>query len=256
MGVALGDYLNNGLMSIAISHFSEEYAVLYRNDGNFAFTDVSRQAGIAHPSVPYVGWGDAFVDLSNSGWQDLILVNGHVYPQVEDANAGIAYKEPKLLFLNQHDGTFRESSAATGNALLIPQVSRGLAVGDLFHRGVLDIVVENLVGGPMILESKPNPTNHWVSFALEGSPKNRLALNARIRITTGTQHQLQEIRSGGSYLSQSDLHVHFGIGHARLIDKVEVQWPNAPTQTFTNVQPNHFYTLKQNGTLLLADPTR
>ena len=256
MGIALGDYLNDGKMSIAISHFSEEYAVLYRNDGNLSFTDVSHQAGIAHPSVPYVGWGDAFVDLNNSGWQDLVLVNGHVYPQVEDAKAGIAYREPKLVYINQHNGTFREMSAATSKALLIPQVSRGLAVGDLFHRGVLDLVVENLVGGPMILETKANPSNHWVSFALEGSPTNRLALNARIRITTGTQQQLQEIRSGGSYLSQSDLHIHFGVGKARTLDKVEVLWPNGPTQTFTNVQPGHFYTLKQNGKLVLADPTR
>ena len=175
MGVALGDYLNDGKMSIAISHFSEEYAVLYRNDGGFNFTDVSRQAGIAQPSVLYVGWGDAFVDLTNSGWKDLVLVNGHLYPQVDDAKAGIAYKEPKLVYINQRNGTFREMSAATGKAVLIPQVSRGLAVGDLFHRGVLDIVIENLVSGPMILEPKPNPANHWVSFALEGSPNNRLA---------------------------------------------------------------------------------
>jgi enediyne biosynthesis protein E4 len=253
MGVALGDYMNDGKMSIAISHFSEEYAALYRNDGGFSFTDVSRLAGIAQPSSPYVGWGDAFIDLNNSGWQDLVIVNGHVYPQVEDAKAGIAYKEPKLVFINQRNGTFREMGAATGKAVLIPQVSRGVAVGDLFHRGVLDIVVENLVGGPMILEPKPNPSNHWVSFALEGSPNNRLALNARIRITTGTQQQLQEIRSGGSYISQSDLHLHFGLGSARTIDKVEVIWPNGPTQTFTNVQPNHFYSLKQNGTLVLSD---
>ena len=254
MGIALGDYLNDGRISIAISHFSEEYAVLYRNDGGFNFTDVSHQAGIAQPSVPYVGWGDAFVDLNNSGWQDFVLVNGHVYPQVDDAKAGIAYKEPKLVYINQHNGTFREMGAATGKAVLIPQVSRGLAVGDLFHRGALDLVVENLVGGPMILEAKPNPANHWVSFALEGAPKNRLALNARIRVTIGTQQQLQEIRSGGSYLSQSDLHLHFGLGKARIIDKVEVLWPNGPTQTFTNVQPDHFYSLKQNGTLVLADP--
>jgi hypothetical protein len=253
MGVAVGDYLNDGKMSIAISHFSEEYAALYRNDGGFNFTDVSHLAGIAQPSVPYVGWGDAFVDLSNSGWQDLVLVNGHVYPQVDDAKAGIAYREPKLVYLNQHNGTFREMSAATGKAVLIPQVSRGLAVGDLFHRGVLDLVVENLVGGPMILEPKPNPSNHWVSFALEGSPNNRLALNARIRVTTGTLQQLHEIRSGGSYLSQSDLHLHFGLGSARTIDKVEVIWPNGATQTFTNLQSDHFYALKQSGNLVLSD---
>jgi hypothetical protein len=230
--------------------------VLYRNDGNLSFTDVSHQAGIAHPSVPYVGWGDAFVDLNNSGWQDFVLVNGHVYPQVDDAKAGIAYKEPKLVYINQRNGTFREMSAATGKAVLIPQVSRGLAVGDLFHSGVLDLVVENLVGGPMILEPKSNPSNHWVSFSLEGTPNNRLALNARIRVTTGTLQQLQEIRSGGSYLSQSDLHLHFGLGLARTIDKVEVMWPNGSTQTFTNLQPDHFYSLKQNGNLVPSTPPR
>ncbi len=256
MGVALGDYLNTGRMNIAVSHFSEEYAALYRNDGNFNFTDVSHLAGIAKPSAPYVGWGDAFVDLTNSGWQDLVVVNGHVYPQVDDIKAGIAYREPKLIFLNQHNGTFREVGALTGSAVLVPQVSRGLATGDLFHRGVLDLVIENLDGSPMILEPKPIPSNHWVSFALEGAPTNRLALNARIRVTAGTQQQLQEVRSGGSYLSQSDLALHFGLGKSRLIDKVEVVWPNGPTQTFTNVSPDHFYTLKQNGKLLLADPTR
>jgi len=250
MGVAVGDYLNTGKMSIAVSHFSEEYAALYRNDGNLSFTDVSHLSGIVQPSVPYVGWGDAFVDLNNSGWLDLVLVNGHVYPQVDDIKAGIAYREPRLVYINQHNGTFREMGAATGTSVRIPQVSRGLAVGDLFHRGVMDLVIENLVGGPMILEAKPNPSNHWVSFALEGAPKNRLALNVRIRITTGKLQQLQEIRSGGSYLSQSDLHLHFGLGKARLIDKVEVQWPNGSTQTFTNLQPDRFYSLKQNGSLV------
>ena len=253
MGVAVGDYLNTGKMSIAVSHFSEEYAALYRNDGNLSFTDVSHLSGIVQPSVPYVGWGDAFVDLNNSGWLDLVLVNGHVYPQVDDIKAGIAYREPKLVYINQHNGTFREMGAATGTSVRIPQVSRGLAVGDLFHRGVMDLVIENLVGGPMILEAKPNPSNHWVSFAMEGAPKNRLALNARIRITTGKLQQLQEIRSGGSYLSQSDLHLHFGLGKARIIDKVEVFWPNGSTQTFTNLQPDRFYSLKQNGSLVPSD---
>ena len=253
MGVAVGDYLNTGKMSIAVSHFSEEYAALYRNDGNLSFTDVSHLSGIVQPSVPYVGWGDAFVDLNNSGWLDLVLVNGHVYPQVDDIKAGIAYREPRLVYINQHNGTFREMGAATGTSVRIPQVSRGLAVGDLFHRGVMDLVIENLVGGPMILEAKPNPSNHWVSFALEGAPKNRLALNVRIRITTGKLQQLQEIRSGGSYLSQSDLHLHFGLGKARIIDKVEVFWPNGSTQTFTNLQPDRFYSLKQNGSLVPPD---
>ncbi len=256
MGVALGDYLNTGRLSILISHFSDEYATLYRNDTNAgsspSFTDVSHAAGIARPSVPYVGWGDAFVDLNNSGWQDLILVNGHVYPQVDNGAAGTSYREPKLVYLNQHNGSFVEASADTGAAARFPQVSRGLAVGDLFHRGVLDIVVENLAGRPMILETKPDPRNHWISIALEGAPKNRLALNARVKITTGQTTQMAEVRSGGSYLSESELPLHFGIGRASKIDKLEVIWQGGAQQVFTNIEPNHFFKLKQEGKLTLS----
>ncbi len=249
MGLAVGDYMNTGRMSIAVTHFSDEYAALYRNDGNLSFTDVSRMAGIAMPSSPYVGWGDAFLDLDNSGWLDLMLVNGHVYPQVDDAKLGIAYKEPKLVFQNRRDGTFRNVSAESGPAVREPQVSRGLAVGDLFNTGRLDVVVENLTGGPMILEAKSNPAHHWVSFQLEGSPKNRLALNARVRVTTGKLTQLGEVRSGGSYLSQSDVRLHFGLGDAARIDRVEVLWPNGPPQVFENVAGDRFYHLTEGGKL-------
>jgi hypothetical protein len=250
MGVALGDYLDNGRLSILVSHFSDEYATLFRNDGGYNFSDVSHEAGIARASVPYVGWGDAFVDLDNSGWQDIVLVNGHVYPQVDNSKIGVSYREPKLVYLNQHDGAFREVGAATGGAATVPQVSRGLAVGDLFHRGALDIVVENLAGEPMILASKPNPANHWISLRLEGAPKNRLALNARVRITTGKLVQLGEVRSGGSYLSQNDLALHFGLGSAATVDKLEVMWPHGETQVFTGVRTDRFYKLKQGSPAL------
>jgi hypothetical protein len=249
MGVALGDYRHTGRMSVFVSHFSDEYAVLYRNDGALNFSDVSHAAGVARPTVPFVGWGDAFVDLDNSGWLDLVLVNGHVYPQVDNARLGTMYKEPKLVFQNQRDGTFKDVSAQAGEALAVPQVSRGLAVGDLFNCGRLDIVVENLTGGPMILESKSPPENHWVSFQLEGSPSNRLALNARVFVTTGSMRQMDEVRSGGSYLSQSDLRLHFGLGDAARIDSVEVRWPNGATQTFKDVAADRFYRLKQGGVL-------
>ena len=245
MGLAVGDYMNTGRMSVAVTHFSDEYAALYRNDGHLGFTDVSRSAGIALPSSPYVGWGDAFLDLDNSGWRDLVLVNGHVYPQVDDIQLGIAYKEPKLVFQNKRDGTFRNVSAESGPAVREPQVSRGLAVGDLFNTGKLDVVVENLAGKPMILEARSNPAHHWVSFQLEGSPRNKLALNARVRVTTGNLQQLDEVRSGGSYLSQSDLRLHFGLGDAARIDKVEVLWPNGSAQVFENVAVDSFYHLRQ-----------
>jgi len=249
MGVALGDYLHTGLMSVLITHFSDEYATLYRNDGGMSFTDVSHIAGIARATTPFVGWGDAFLDLDNSGWLDIIMVNGHVYPQVDSAKMGTSYREPKLVFQNQRDGTFANVSAQTGSAVAVPQVSRGLAVGDLFNHGRLDIVVENLTGAPMILEAKSNLSHHWVSFELEGSPANRLALNARVRVTTGKLQQLEEVRSGGSYLSQSDLRLHFGLEDVERIDKVEVFWPNGSVQVFQDVVADRFYHLKQGGTL-------
>lgn len=249
MGVALGDYMHAGRMSVAITHFSDEYAVLYRNDGNLSFSDVSHAAGIARPTVRFVGWGDAFVDFDNSGWLDFVMVNGHVYPQVDDAKLGITYREPKLVFQNHRDGTFKEVSAQVGTVVTTPQVSRGLAVGDLFNRGKLDLVIENLTGGPMILESKPDPVNHWVSFELEGTRSNRMALNARIYVTTGAMRQMDEIRSGGSYLSQSDVRLHFGLGSAAKIDKVEVRWPDGVSQTFEGVAGDRFYSLKEGGEL-------
>jgi len=249
MGVALGDFNHSGRLSIVISHFSDEYAALLRNDGALSFTDVSHKAGIATPSSPYVGWGDAFVDLNNTGWQDLLIVNGHVYPQVDNTKSGIRYKEPKLVFRNRRDGTFEDVSGSSGEALRIPQVSRGIAVGDLFNNGHIDVVVENLVGAPMVLESRPDPGNHWVSLALEGTPRNRLALNARVRVTTGAETQTQEVRSGGGYLSQSDLRLHFGLGTSLKIDKVEVLWQDGAPQSFKDVAADRFYQLKQGGNL-------
>ncbi|WP_084080337.1 CRTAC1 family protein [Edaphobacter aggregans] len=252
MGVALGDFMHTGRMSVAVSHFSDEYMTLYRNDGNLNFTDVSHAAGIARSTVPFVGWGDAFVDLDNSGWLDLVLVNGHVYPQVDNAKLGTAYREPKLVFQNQRDGTFKDVSARMGLAVTAPQVSRGLAVGDLFNRGRLDLVVENLTGLPMILEARPDPAHHWVSFELEGSTGDRLALNARVFVNAGGARQMDEVRSGGSYLSQSDLRLHFGLGDAAKIDRVEVRWPDGSAQSFEGVAADRFYRLKQGGTLAPA----
>ena len=256
MGLALGDYLNVGRISVVVTHFSDEYAAMYRNDGGMSFTDVSRTAGISRESAPFVGWGDAFLDLNNSGWLDLILANGHVYPQVDSVKIGATYKEPKLVFQNLRNGTFREVGAQTGPAVLTPQVSRGLAVGDLFNRGRLNVVVENLTGEPMILEAKSNPANHWISFQLEGNPTNKLALNARIRVTTGKLQQMGEIRSGGSYLSQNDLRLHFGLGSDGHADKVEVLWPNGKSQVFQDVAADCFYRLKQGETLSQIHVTR
>ena len=245
MGVALGDYLHTGRMSLLLSHFDIEYAALYRNEGGMNFTDVSVASGIARGTQGYVGWGDAFVDFSNDGWEDFFLVTGHVYPQVDSAHLSVKYLEPKLLFLNQRDGTFRNVSKQAGDAIRVPQVSRGMAIGDLFNDGRLEAVVENLAGKPMILRPEGGPQNHWISFQLEGVKSNRLALNARVRATAGDLVQLGEAISGGSYLSQNDLRIHFGLGLNDRVEKVEVLWPNGKTETLTNLVADRFYTVRE-----------
>src|ERR1017187_1304144 len=254
MGVALGDYLHTGRMSILISHFDIEYAAFYRNDGDMMFTDISIPSGIARGTKGYVGWGDAFVDFDNDGWQDFFLVNGHVYPQIDSVPGGPRYLEPKLLFVNKRDGSFKDMSQEAGAAIQIPQVSRGMAIGDLFNDGKLEAVVENLVGKPMILRPEGGPQNHWISFQLEGVKCNRLALNARVRATAGDLVQLGEIVSGGSYLSQNDLRIHFGLGDHQRVDKAEVLWPDGKVETLTNLDADHFYNIREGSGVVSSKP--
>jgi enediyne biosynthesis protein E4 len=252
MGVALGDYNHTGRMSIAITHFNAEYAALYRNDGDLSFTDVSYSSGIARSTTPHVGWGDGFFDFDNDGWLDFFMVNGHVYPQVDSVDIDSKYREPKLLFLNEHDGKFKDISKLVGPVIQQPQVSRGMAMGDLFNNGKVDLVVENLVGSPMILAPEGGPPNHWVSFQLEGTKCNRLALNARVIATAGDLVQTGEVLSGGSYLSQNDLRIHFGLGSRTMVDKVEVLWPDGDKQSFTNLPADRFYQITEGGKIAPA----
>jgi enediyne biosynthesis protein E4 len=245
MGVALGDYMHSGRNSIAISHFDQEFTVLYTNGGAMNFTDNSIASGIARGTQGNVGWGDVFVDFANNGWLDFFQVNGHVYPQVDTTHTETHYLEPKLLFLNQGDGTFLNISRRVGPALQQPQVSRGLAVGDLFNDGRMEAVVENLVGQPMILRPEGGPKNHWVSFQLEGVQCNRLALNARMRVTAGDLVQSGEVISGGSYLSQNDLRLHFGLGNHEAIDEAEVLWPDGKKEILTHLATDRYYVVRE-----------
>jgi hypothetical protein len=245
MGVAFGDYLHTGRMSLALSHFDVEYTALYTNEGGMNFTDNSISSGIARGTQGFVGWGDAFVDFANSGWQDFFLANGHVYPQVDGTPAAARYLEPKLLFLNRRDGTFQNVSLRMGPAIKVAQVSRGLAIGDLFNDGKLEAVVENLVGEPMILRPAGGEPNHWISFQLVGATCNRLALNARVRATAGDLTQLGELVSGGSYLSQNDLHLHFGLGGHKTLDEAEVLWPDGKKEKLTGLAADRFYIVRE-----------
>ncbi len=253
MGVALGDYLHTGRFSVAVTHFSEEYTTLFRNDGKMNFTDVSTEAGLVRPTAPFVGWGDAFFDVDNDGWVDFMQVNGHVYPQVDTRDIGTKYREPKLLFLNQRSGTFQDISLTASPALQIPQVSRGLAVGDLFNDGHLELVVENIEGGPMILRTIDSEENHWIGFELANAKGNRLALNARVRFVAGDLSQLGEVQSGGSYLSQNDLRLHFGLGKHDKVESVEITWPSGERETLNNLPADHIYSILEGSGIVPAE---
>lgn len=243
MGLAVGDYLHTGRPSFFVTNFSDEYGNLYRNDGDWNFSDVSYKSGVALPSLLYVKWGTAFFDADNDGWLDLILVSGHVYPQVDTLPSGARYKEPKIFQLNQKDGTFCDASDLAGPALKIPRVSRGLAVGDLFNAGNVDVVVEDLAGAPMILKNNGVAGKHWVSFELQGTKSNRLAIGARLKIVAGGMTQTEEIRSGGSYLSQNDLRVHFGLNTATKIESVEIRWPSGKIELLKDLAVDKFYSV-------------
>jgi enediyne biosynthesis protein E4 len=256
MGIAVGDYIHNGRPSLYVTNFSDENDLLYRNDGNWNFTDVSYPSGVALPSLPWVKWGAAFADLDNDGWLDLIAVSGHVYPQVDTLPSGGGYRQPKLLHLNQKDGTFCDASDQAGPALKDKRVSRGLAVGDLFNDGNLDVVIADLDGAPMILKNRGIPGRHWVSFELAGTKSNRLALNARIKIVAGGMTQTDEIHSGGSYLSQNDLRLHFGLGSAKKIDSVEVRWPSGKTETLSDLAADQFYAVLEGQGIVAPEKVR
>jgi enediyne biosynthesis protein E4 len=256
MGIAIGDYNHTGRPSIYVTNFSDENDLLYRNEGNWDFKEVSYAAGVALPSLPWVKWGTAFVDLDNDGWLDLVTVTGHVYPQVDSLPSGGGYREPKMMHLNQRDGTFCDASDLAGKALQQRHVSRGLAVGDLFNDGNMDIVVGDIDGGPMILRNHGIPGRHWASFELSGTKSNRLALNARIVIVAGGMTQTDEVHSGGSYLSQNDLRVHFGLAKATKIDKVEIHWPSGHIDTLTNLAADQYYTVLEGQGIVAPDRAR
>jgi hypothetical protein len=243
MGVAVGDYTHTGLPSLFVTDFALDNAPLYRNQGKWNFEEASYSSGVGLSSVPWVKWGDAFADLDNDGWLDLIAVNGHVYPQVDTLQSGARYREPKLLYMNQGDNTFCDASDQAGPALVEPRVARGLAVGDLFNDGNVDVVIEDLTGSPMILRNHGVEGRHWVSFELAGTKSNRLAIGARLKIVAGGMTQTDEIHSGGSYLSQNDLRVHFGLGSAPKVESLEIRWPSGAMETVKDLAVDRFYAL-------------
>jgi enediyne biosynthesis protein E4 len=234
MGLATGDYRNNGLIDVYNTVFSDDYNPLYRNDGGANFTDISYQIGIAEPTIPFLGWGAAFFDYDNDGWKDIIVANGHVYPAVDQMPWGTSWAQRPLLFRNVNGTKFDLMPAVEGTALAKTYVGRGLAVGDLFNDGKLDVVINALDGVPALLRNVSPDKNHWIEFKLTGGPKSpRDAVGATVYLTANKIKQRGDVVSGGSYESTNDPRVHFGLGDATVIDAVEVHWPSGARERFS-----------------------
>lgn len=243
MGLAVGDYNNDGKLDLHTTNFSDDYNTIYRNDGDGGFTDVSFEAGIGETTVPFLGWGTAFFDFDNDGWKDIFAANGHVYPAVDKNDWGTTFAQRPLLFRNLGGEKFQLVPAATGSGLAMVLTARGTAFGDLFNRGQFDIVLNNLDSIPTLLRNVGSP-NNWVTFKLVGTGKSPAdAIGAKVWVTANGMTQRQDVISGGSFLSNSDMRPHFGLGRATALDKVEVHWPSGKKETVSVSGINRIVTL-------------
>jgi hypothetical protein len=243
MGVDFGDYDHRGLLDIVVTNFAEQSTGLYHNRGHGEFDDVRESAAITKETYPLVGWGAGFVDIDNDGWLDLFEVNGHVYPQMDSVKGSAPYAQPMLLFRNNRNGRFSNVSAAAGIAAMPGKSRRGVAFGDIANNGNIDMVVLNVGDAPSLLLNTGKNTNHRVLFKLVGVKSNRAGIGARVTVRAGGMTQFNEVRSGGSYLSQNDLRLHFGLGSAASMDSVQIRWPNGNVEEIKNLAPDKIYTI-------------
>ena len=251
MGVAIGDYQNNGRLGLFNTTFSDDYDVLYRNDGDANYTDDSYAAGVAEPTVPFLGWATGFIDYDNDGWKDLFAVNGHVYPLVDQNNWGTTYAERPLLFHNQLGKKFDLVPPVEGTGLAVVIPARGAAFGDLFNDGRIDVVINNMDLPPSLLRNVDPDKHHWVELSLVGGPKSpRDAVGATVYLTAGGMKQRGDVLSGGSYISSNDPRVHFGLGDADKIDAVEIHWPSGQQEKVSLPGVDKIFTVEEGKGLI------
>jgi enediyne biosynthesis protein E4 len=244
MGVTIGDFNGDGRLDIFKTNFSDDTSTLYRNNGNGTFDDVTFAAGLGL-HTQYLGWGTAFFDFDNDGWPDLLVVNGHVYPEVDKQHLGSTYPEPRILYHNNGNGTFTDISADTGSGITAMHAGRGLAIGDFWNDGRLSAVVSNMNDHPSLLVNRIRSPNHWIAIRTIGTKSNRDGIGARITVKAGSRTFVDEVRSGASYASSSDIRVHFGLGTTAKIDWVQVRWPSGRLEEFENLPADTIQTLKE-----------
>jgi hypothetical protein len=244
MGVDIGDYDNDGNLDLVLTTFSDDYKTLFHNDGTGHFEDVSSQAGLVRPTWNLLGWGVQFVDLNNDGYLDIVMANGHVYPEVDQHSFATTYRQHPFLLTNDKNGHFKDAGASAGPAFELAESSRGLATGSLSNNGFMDIVISNLDAQPWIIKN-PGNTGNWLLLKLRGTISNRDAIGARVTVKTGKLSQLREVKSGGSYQSHSDFRLHFGLAEAQSADEVKIRWPTGKQQALKNVKANQILTVDE-----------
>jgi hypothetical protein len=270
MGVGVADYDMDGWLDIFKTHFEDDTCVLYRNNGDGSWTDVTFVSGVGI-NTRYVNWGAGFVDYDNDGWPDIFHVTGHVYPEIEQYNLDAQFLSPRIVYRNLGNGKFKDVSAQMGPGVTARWSSRGCAFGDYDNDGDIDVLVLNMNDVPSLLRNDGGNQNNWIKIKLTGIKCNRTAIGARVRVVTGNHAQIDEVHSGTSVMSQSDLRLHFGLGQAKVVDLIEVKWPTLvvdkngnngkpaevpQVEKFTNVAANQIITIKEGAGIIKATKVR
>ena len=246
MGSAAGDFDGDGHLDLAKTNFIEETSNLYRNNGDGSFDEAVHRYGMGK-KVQYMGWGIGFLDVDNDSWPDLFMVNGHVYPELEKVMPNNPYKQSRLLYRNINGKQFEDISASAGPAVSARHSSRGFAYGDFDNDGDLDLFITNENETPSLLRNDTTPRRGFLSIRLIGVKSNRDGIGARVTVTAGGRRMVQEVRSGSSFMSQNDLRLHFGLGSAKTVDKIEIRWPfRGSVETISSVEPNQFLTITES----------
>jgi hypothetical protein len=253
MGVSAADYDLDGFFDLVKTNFADDTPTLYRNSGDGAFTDVTYTAKLG-VNTRFLGWGTGFFDFDHDGWKDIYMVNGHVYPEVEASNANSPYKQERLIFWNLRNGTFLDVSSQAGAGIAERRSSRGSAIGDLDNDGGLEIVINNMNDTPSLLKNYGARQN-WILIKTVGRKSNRDGVGARVTVVAAGLKQMDEVRSGGGYISQNDMRLHFGVGAATKVDRVEIQWPSGRKEAFENLKANQIVTLEEGKGIPLAQQT-